>query len=379
MKYGVWLYPWDLLDFGPNRIAKDLSTTGMTDVCLAVSYHSVRVLLPDNPRRTFFDAPKAAVYFVPDKRLWAEEPLVPTVAPLVAERGDAVALARTMTPGTPLRLVGWTVCLHDSALALREPGAAAHHVWGGRSLASVCVANPTTRRYAAALVADVAARVDAVQLEAAHWLTPHAAHQKTDTAQPSVFRRLSAYCVCQHCQNRVEAEGGDSMRLVADLRAIARRVVDELDRRTVAEGDVDSYLAESVRDFGPFMRARSGAVTSLVAELKTSAATTPVEFVSYGDRAITGIELRAIEQLGVDVRVLAYGVPDVVGRSLEQLKAAPDAPHAFGVGLSALPSEAPDRAALHGAHDAAVAEGATSITYYNYGLLNARRRSWLRR
>jgi len=169
------------------------------------------------------------------------------------------------------------------------------------------------------------------------------------------------------------------MRLVADLRAIARRVVDELDRRTVAEGDVDSYLAESVRDFGPFMRARSGAVTSLVAELKTSAATTPVEFVSYGDRAITGIELRAIEQLGVDVRVLAYGVPDVVGRSLEQLKAAPDAPHAFGVGLSALPSEAPDRAALHGAHDAAVAEGATSITYYNYGLLNARRRSWLRR
>jgi hypothetical protein len=379
VRYGVWLYPWDLLDFGPDRIANDLSAMDMTDVCLAVSYHSGRVLLPDNPRRTFFDAPEAAVYFVPDKQLWTGRPLPPTVAPLVADQGDAVAVARTMTMRTSLRLIGWTVCLHDSALPLREPVTAVHDVWGGRSPVSVCVANPTTRRYALALVADAAARVDVVQLEAAHWLVPHAVHQKTDTTQPSVFRRLSAYCVCQHCQNRVEAEGGDSMRLVADLRGIARQVVEEFDRRTVAEVDVDSYLADSVRDFGPFVRARSGAVTSLVAELQAAAAATPIEFVSYGDRAIAGVELRAIEQLGVDVRVLAYGAPDVVGRSLEQLKAASDAPHAFGVGLSALPAEAPDRASLHAAHDVAAAEGATSITYYNYGLLNARRRSWLRR
>lgn len=379
MKYGVWLYPWDLLDFGPDRVANDLSATGITDVCLAVSYHSVRVLLPDNPRRMFFDAPRAAVYFLPDKKIWADVVPAPIVAPLVVDEGDALAVGRTMTAGTPLRLVGWTVCLHDSSLPVREPTVAVHDVWGGRSLASVCVANPTTRRYASALVADVAAQVDVVQLEAAHWLTPHAVHQKTDTTQPSVFRRLSAYCVCQHCQQRVEAEGGDAARLVADLRRIGRRVIDELDRHAVAEVDIDSYLADSVRDFGPFVRARSHAVTSLVAELQASAATTPIEFVSYGDRAIAGVELRAIEQLGVDLRVLAYGLPDVVGRSLEQLKAASDAPDAFGVGLSALPAEATDRASLHAAHDVALAEGATSITYYNYGLLNARRRSWLRR
>ncbi|MGH8891319.1 MAG: hypothetical protein ACRDV3_16350, partial [Acidothermaceae bacterium] len=320
-----------------------------------------------------------AMYFLPDKKVWADAAVTPTVSPLVTDEGDAVAVAKTMTARTRLRLVGWTVCLHDSALARRQPAAAVHDVWGGRSMSSVCVANPITRRYAAALVADVAARVDAVQLEATHWLAPHAVHQKTDTAQPAVFRRLSAYCVCEHCQSRVDAQGGEPLRLVADLRGIGRRVVDELDRRTVAEADVDSYLADSVRDYGPFVRARMGAVTSLVAELQVAAANTPIEFVSYGDRAVAGVELWAIEQLGVDVRVLAYGPPDVVGRSLEQLKASPDAPDAFGVGLSALPAEAPDRASLHAAHDVALAEGATSITYYNYGLLNASRRSWLRR
>jgi len=55
-----------------------------------------------------------------------------------------------------------------------------------------------------------------------------------------------------------------------------------------------------------------------------------------------------------------------------------DAPTRFGVGLSALPSDARDADALRAARDAAIAGGAASITYYNYGLLTAQRRGWLR-
>jgi hypothetical protein len=378
VRYGIWLYPWDLFDFGPDRVAKELRDAGISDVCLATSYHSVRVLMPDNPRRHFFDAARAAFYFQPDADLWSEAGITPPISSLVAEYGDAVTVARDMTRGTQFRLVAWTVCLHDSALPRRLPGAAVVDVWGQRSQVAACVANPLTRRYASTLVRDIAPRVEMVQLEAAHWVAPHAVHAKVDCGQPNVLRHLSSYCVCEHCMSRVEAAGGDTERLRADLQRAGMRVLDESDAPVVADCDVQAYLAGSVRDLSAYQAARVGAVTSLTAELIAAGRPTPVEFVSYGDRGLAGVELDAVEREGAAVRVLAYGDPDAVRQSLADLTTAPDAPTAFGVGLSALRSDVADASALRTAHDVAVSSGARSITYYNFGLLNAQRKAWLR-
>jgi len=378
VRYGIWLYPWDLLDFGPDRVVDELRQANIVDVCLAVSYHSIRALLPDNPRRKMFHAREAGVYFEPRKELWAAAGFEPRVAPMVVDAGDALAALGTATSGGPLRLVGWTVCLHDSGLPVREPDLAALDIWGSQSATSVCLANPRTRQYASTLVADVAPRVDAVQLEAAHWLAPHAVHLKTDTTQPHVFRRLSALCVCEHCMRGVEAERGDPQRLQADLAQLASRVLAEVDSDPVAESDVDSYFSDAVRDSAAFQRARTNTVNSLVADLQGAAGRKPIEFLSYSDRHLAGVDLRNLERLGVDVRLLAYGPPAAVSSSLANLRAAADAPTRFGVGLSALPSDARDADALRAARDAAIAGGAASITYYNYGLLTAQRRGWLR-
>lgn len=378
MRYGMWLYPWDLFDRGPRRVVGELHDMGADDVFLALSYHSVRVLLPDNPKRRFFDAPRAALYLDTDPAAWLELGVEASTSPLVAECGDAARAARLALAHVPMRLVAWTVCLHDSGLARRRPDAAVVDPWGYRSQASVCVANPWTRAYARTLIRAVATHADAVQLEAAHWLAPHAVHAKLDAGQPNVFGRLTSLCVCDSCTDRLAAAGVDPERLRHELAHVAAIAVGEPGTAVVPADDVEGYLEAAVTDYPTFQRCRADAVTALAGELVQAVPDKPVEFLSYGDRRATGADLSAIEQVGAAVRVLAYGPPPVVRRVFDDLTGSTDAPAAVGVGLSALPSDAPDQGTLRAAHDVAVDAGATSVSYYNYGMLTATRRAWLR-
>jgi len=373
----MWLYPWDVFDYEPARLASELHAMGVSDVFLALSHHSVRVLLPDNPRRRFFDAPQAALYVRPDRGAWADLDFDPSVAALVLEAGDAAQAARTVFAQESLRLVAWTVCLHDSGLARRRPDAAMVNVWGERCTTAVCLANPWTRAYASVLVRDLAPRVDAVQLEAAHWIPPHAVHAKVDAGQPHLFARLTALCTCEWCARAMSDKGVDPERLRAELGRVAAAAVGEPADAIIPEEEVDSYLCDAVHDCDLFLQSRTATVTSLVAELASATDGTRLEFVSYGDRRVSGADLSAIQRMGVDVRVLAYGRPDDVHHTLDRLRGSPDAPEQFSVGLSALPSDAPDQASLRAAHDIAVDSGATSIAYYNYGLVTGTRRRWL--
>jgi hypothetical protein len=379
VRCGVWLYPWDLFDHGPQRVADELAAAGSSDVFLALSYHSVQALLPDNPRRTFFDAPRAAVYFDPDPALWDGQDVRPVRSALLDREGDAAEAARDACAAAGLRLAAWTVCLHDSTLAQRHPDLAVRDVWGGRASRSVCVLNPGTRAFAATLVHDVARRVDAVQLEAAHWTTPHAVHAKLDAPQPELFRRLTACCVCVHCLRECADYGADPDRLRDQLRSAGAAALREVEGSVVPECAVDDYLATNVDDFAAYQQCRQGAVTSLVSELTTRSGGKPVEFVSYGDRRITACDLAAIHSVPADVRVLAYGDAQTVTKTVDAMDGSIRHSGRFGVGLSALPSDARDEAALRASTEAAVASGAASIAFYNYGMLGARRRGWLAR
>lgn len=378
MRYGMWLYPWDLFDHGPQRVVGELHDMGVDDVFLALSYHSVRVLLPDNPKRRFFDAPTAALYVDADPAPWSELGVEASVSPLVAEHGDAARAARTALADAPLRLVAWTVCLHDSSLARRWPAAAGVDPWGYRSQSSLCLSNAWTRAYARTLVRAASTHADAVQLEAAHWLAPHAVHAKLDAGQPNLFARLTSLCVCNSCGDLLAAEGVDVVRLRDQLGRVAAIAVDEPVTAVVPAEYVDGYLDDTVTDFPALRRCRAQAVTSLVAELVQAVPGKPVEFLSYGDRRMTGADLSAIERVGAAIRLLAYGPPVVVQRAFDELNASIDVPATCGVGLSALPTDAPDQRTLRAAHDVAIGAGATSVAYYNYGMLTATRRGWLR-
>jgi hypothetical protein len=181
--------------------------------------------------------------------------------------------------------------------------------------------------------------------------------------------------VCDWCAGAIAAQGGDADKCRAQLAAVAEQCLAE--GVVVPDAEVDAYLADAVADYAAFATSRTHAVTSLVAELVDASGGRPVEFVAYGDRSISGVDLAAIERAGADVRVLAYGPAPVVEASVSELRAAADVPKRFGLGLSALGSDAADEADLRAAHEVAVQSGASSVAFYNYGMLPATRRRWL--
>lgn len=363
MRTSAWIYPWDIADLGVARTAALVRAGRLGAVNVAVSYHSLFATVPDNPRRHLVELPRSAVYHRPDPTCWAEIRTQPYVSPWLDEIGDALTLGRQLADVAGCELTAWTVCLHND-LGQRYPELSVRTVWGDRITAALCVRHPDVRAYARALVRDVGARADRVQLESAHWMPlPHHPHAKLAVRDPDTVARLTELCFCGYCRRAAESDGIDVAGLVDRLR----------DRWTRAYREPPASPLSEVDGLADYRKLRAHAVTSLVAEL-VEASPVPVEFVSFGDRVATGARLADIEKAGASVRLLAYGSATRVREVVATESLAEDRPDAPHLGLSLLPEHVPDEAAFRAA--VAAARPARSLAFYHLGLVDAERRVW---
>ena len=91
MRFAIWTYPWDVLDLGIDQVVADVrDRAGLNGINLATSYHAGRFFQPRSPRRKTYFPEDGTIYFQPDANLWADRAIVPKVADLVTERGDAL-------------------------------------------------------------------------------------------------------------------------------------------------------------------------------------------------------------------------------------------------------------------------------------------------
>jgi len=362
---GVWLYPWDVRDI-PDLPAL-LSDSQVDTVCLPGSYHSLRAAVPGNATRRVFELSGTAAYFAPDEMLWRDQLLRPTTSPLVADLGDVFDYGRRLADQAGASLTGWLVCLHADKLVRHRPELAVELATGDIALGAPCLLAAEVRDYAVRLARDVSGRVDALQLESLHWVAqPHARHTKIDGAAPKLSRLATSVCFCQRCREFARGRGVDADLVAKSLLATWSSALDGL-----SPDDPDD-----VDGLGPYLELRAEVVTGLLAEI-VAAVNVPVEVVRFGDAVLNGVNTRAIEELGVVVRVLGYGSADRVARGLAELKAAPDSPGELHVGVSLLSEHVTDLADAQGAIQAAVVSGAESMRLYHLGLAGARRRAWL--
>ena len=365
MTTGVWLYPWDVRDI--PELPALLSDSRLDTVCLAGSYHSLQAAVPGNATRRVFELSGTATYFTPDETLWRDQLLRPAVSPLVSELGDVFDYGRRFADQAGVTLTGWLVCMHSGDLVRQHPELAVEMATGDIALSAPCLLADEVRDYAVSLVRDVAGRVDAIQLESLHWMAqPHARHMKIDGAAPRLSRLATSVCFCQRCRGFAGERGVDAEAVAKALLAAWGSAWDGLSPDDPA----------GVDGLTPYLDLRAEIVTSLIAEI-VAAVSVPVEVVRFGDAVLNGVDTRAVEQLGVSVRVLEYGTADRVAAGLEALKAAPDSPGELHVGVSLLPEHAADLADARRGVEAAAVSGAESVRIYHLGLAGARRRAWL--
>ena len=270
MRASVYLFAHDLRDEGVEVVLDRLQAADVDGVVMAAAYHHSRDVFPHNPRRKIVYLEGGCVYFHPQPERYAGAPLQPRVA-RVASEADPFAALCDAARARGMRVGAWVVALHNTRLAFEMPDAAPRTAFGDPLLNSLCPAHPAVRRFATALIGDVARYApDSIALEAVSYMGfDHGYHHERSFVplSPNV-RFLLGLCFCQHCLSAVRRAQVDAERVQRYVRERVEALFASAANEThESEVDEDALRAACDGELGRFLDARLQVVTSLVQEV----------------------------------------------------------------------------------------------------------------
>jgi hypothetical protein len=387
MRAAIWTYPWDVLDIGLDGVIADIrDRAGLNGINLATSYHAGRFFQPRSPKRKTYFPEDGTIYFQPDAALWANRAIVPKVADLVTERGDALRDLIRQRDQTGLSVACWTVCLHNTRLGMLHPNACTRNAFGDPNYYSLCPSHPDVRAYAVTLVMDLTRRYrpDIVQLESPGFMGYYHEyhHEKDGVGLTPEDDFLLSLCFCDACVARAAAAKVDAKA----AQYTVRRWIEESAERAVPTPRWPDFARRNADVFGDHLEVevyvlwRFEPVTSLVAEIKAAAdPTTRIEVIDINDGWRSGSDLSAFGKICDGILLCAYDrSPATVGAAVAAVRAALPQPCGLGVGMRLFYPEMASARDIVERTQAAMQAGASDVHYYNYGLVPAARLDWVR-
>jgi hypothetical protein len=368
----MWIYVWDLLDEGIDVVLRRLrEEVGLDAISVATSYHTVAHLRPHSPAGRWFVAHDAAVYFRPDAALWQGLRLQPHVSALAQERNPLAEICAA-AERRGLRVISWTVCLHNTRLGRLHPDCAVQNAYGDVLTSDLCPANPDVRAYITTLARDLSSNypLAALELESigySGWAHFHA-HEKIGFDLGPTGRFLLDLCFCTHCRERGQAHGVD----VAQLQNAVRATLDDAFARGAAVTARAEDLIEQLPGLRTYLQAREETVTSLVREVR-AASRCPIRTIYLGAWHTSGGNTQALAEQSESIDVLAYtAVAEQVRRMVRSVleEMGPQgSPDRLLVGLQAYPPHATSADVLVANVRAALELGVRRFSFYNYGIM----------
>lgn len=376
MRSTIYAYAWDLAEEGVGDTLARFRDAGLDGVALATAYHAGRFVRPHAPGRKIYFTEDGTVYFRPDESRYGR--IRPRVNSLVAGFDAMGEIARA---DPDLRLVAWTVGLHNTPLGTAHPDATAHNAFGDPLLNSLCPSHPDVREYLVALCADIGANypVSEVAIETPGWQAfRHGHHHEFELIELSPrVETMLGMCFCDACRTRAEAEGIDADGLQARTRT-------ELESFLV-EGTEPSSDPLTDPDWQAFLDWRGRVVASLIAEVRAQLnpevglAVVPTTLSPNRECWVEGSDLSRLSEVADRLEIPAYqvGIPAIAADVADVRKTVgPDARLGFIL--------RPTYPNLHDAGEVADAvallreAGAESIAFYNYGHMRLRSLDWIR-
>ena len=268
---GLFAHAWDVIDPGADRLTDWMCEVGLDVLCLAGSYHSGWFVHPHSKLHRLFMTEGSAVYFHPQESLYAGTCLRPRVARL-SERTDCLAIAAEAAKQKNLRLVSWTVGVHNTYLGQLYPECTQQNVYGDSLPHSLSIGHDATREYLKALSRDLATNYPmyGIQLEGFGWMgIRHSHHHERDlTELTPLEQQLMALCFNPHTVARAEKVGID----VGLVRVIVKRILDaafaEAPDRPLGHPQTMSELEATHPELQRYNGFLQGLANSLVVEIK---------------------------------------------------------------------------------------------------------------
>ena len=376
---GLFLHVWDLQDEGVDRVLGWMRDSGLNQMVIAGSYHSGWFVHPRKERRRLYMTEGGVLYFPPDPAIFRGTPIKPAVAEL-AGGTNWLRLAGERLDRYGLRMVSWTIGVHNTTLGLRYPEYTQHTAYGDSLPHALSIGHDAVRGYLKAVCRDLATNypMHGVQLEAFGWMgIRHGHHHERDlTDLNAVEQPLLGICFNPETMKKAKARGIDADK----ARESARQVLDAAFRdapdRPANHPRSIPELEDRSPDLKAYNRFRQALADELILEIK--------------QEALKGTTCKLLLQGGYQAEVAgavdgfacgAYGQPPeavltVVRRATAALPAGWKGEFPcfirLGMGIPASPEQL--RAIVTAVKDG----GATGPVFYNYSESPPRMLGWVK-
>jgi hypothetical protein len=390
----IWLYPWDLLDEGPEVVLRRVRDEGgMKAVHLAVCYHAGLFLLPHNPRRKVYFPLDGSVYYRPHETTHAGRRLQPLVHPMVHE-ADPLRVAQETAARLGMGVAAWVVLVHNTRLGMEYPDCVQINAFGDPHYPSLCPAHPEVRAYAIGVVSDVARyHPQAIVIESLEYMpVEHGYHHEVmGIALTPTASILLGLCFCNHCLRRAANAGVDG-------EGVRRATAEVLEAFFAGHGpatapalDPQSMYDMAGGQMAGYTRVREGVVTSLYGEVASQVRCSWTGTLARADFA----PLRSGELIGHILRSGAH--PTTLSAYVDRQDPTLYAPdpdeiesryHAYRLlvpqdaalmpVLRVIRPQTESKAVLVEAVRRLRAAGVTQVSFYNYGFMRLETLGWIR-
>jgi hypothetical protein len=150
---------------------------GLTHLHYAAAYHAGYFMAPHSPRRRVRLLEDGVTYFWPGPASFGRDSLCPRVASVCKEVDWLDRVCRG-AERRGLKIVAWTVCLHNTRLGTQRPDCAVQNAYGDPYPHALSPAHPAARAYVRGLIDELSRNypIETVLLEAPNYRGQRHAH-----------------------------------------------------------------------------------------------------------------------------------------------------------------------------------------------------------
>ena len=283
MILGLWIHPWDLLDYGVEKTYEYVESLGINSLSMAVRYIEERQAYPGpaiiyrcRSHRTYMSL-RGTIYWHPDPSYYSGLP--EKYRPRATAKVDIVKIFREKAENYSVKPVYWLPVLRWDRLAGEYPELAVKDVYGGLAgykAQFLCPSNPVVRNLVLSVVEELCTRYDAVEIELDYIRYPEPV---TNNASPLHMLALMP-CHCEYCRRVMRNKGIELDHLDTRLKELIEVLIEAEDEtgiicskenpecwETIASMSY-YYLGVKAPEAFKWLRARSEIIAELVSEIR---------------------------------------------------------------------------------------------------------------
>ena len=271
---GLFLHVWDLQDEGVDDVLAWMHDAGLNQMVIAGSYHSGWFVHPGKKRRRLYMTEGGALYFPPDPRIFRGAAIEPAVAGCVRDT-NWLRLAGDRIDRYGLRMVSWTVGVHNTRLGLRYPQYTQRNAYGDSLPHALSIGHDAVRAYLKAVCRDLATNYPmyGLQLEAFGWMgVRHGHHHERDLTDLNAFEQaLLSMCFNPETMAKAKARGVDAEHARQSVLGVLDGAFRDAPDRAANHPRSMAELEDRAPDLKAYNRVRQSLADELIVEIKQEA------------------------------------------------------------------------------------------------------------